>query len=96
MWDLLKWYISSCSNSVQYVRLHPTLMSILLYHYKQLTGCIEEVERIEAKVNDKKKVWLIKKKEGEEKQQEKEEAPSKIVALLRIKLLKVNNNSKNN
>jgi glycerol kinase len=48
-------------------------MSILLYHYKQLTGCIEEVERIEAKVNDKKKVWLIKKKEGEEKQQEKEE-----------------------
>jgi hypothetical protein len=39
---------------------------------------------------------LTKKKDGEEKQQEKEEAPSKIVALLRIKLLKINNNSKNN
>jgi hypothetical protein len=37
MWDIPKWYISACSNSVQYVRLHPLLMSILLYHYKQLT-----------------------------------------------------------
>jgi hypothetical protein len=34
MWELPKFYISACSNSVQYVRLHPILMSILLYHYK--------------------------------------------------------------
>jgi hypothetical protein len=34
MWDLPKWYISACSNSVQYVRLHPILMSILLYAFK--------------------------------------------------------------
>jgi hypothetical protein len=61
MWDLPKWYISACSNSVQYVRLHPILMSILLYNFKGLTQCMSEVERIEAKVNSKKKEWLIKK-----------------------------------
>ncbi|MDQ3967376.1 MAG: hypothetical protein M3275_03160 [Thermoproteota archaeon] len=53
MWDLPRWYISACSNSVQYVRLHPILMSILLCHYKQLTECVSEVERIEATVNSK-------------------------------------------
>ena len=62
MWDLPKWYISACSNSVQYVRLHPILMSILLYDYKKLTGCISEVERIEAKVNSKNKDWSTMKK----------------------------------
>jgi hypothetical protein len=55
MWELPKFYISARSNSVQYVRLHPILMSILLYHYKQLTNCILEVERIEDKVNRNKK-----------------------------------------
>ncbi|MDQ3909832.1 MAG: hypothetical protein M3232_05445 [Thermoproteota archaeon] len=50
LWELPKFYISACSNSVQSVRLHPILMSILLYHYKQLTECISEVEWIEAKV----------------------------------------------
>src|SRR5215210_8309138 len=40
MFELPKFYISACSNSVQYVRLHPILVSILLYHYKQLTECI--------------------------------------------------------
>jgi hypothetical protein len=44
MWELPKWYISACSNSVQYVWLHSLLMSILLYHYKQLTACISEIE----------------------------------------------------
>src|SRR5215211_477395 len=64
MWDIPRWYISACSNSVQYVRLHPILMSILLYHYKELTECISEVERIEAQVNNsKKKEWLTKKEE---------------------------------
>ena len=38
-----------CSYSVQYVRLRPILMSILLYHYKQLIECISEVEQIDAK-----------------------------------------------
>jgi hypothetical protein len=72
MWELPRWYISACSNSVQYVRLHPILMSILLYHYKQLTTCISKVERIEAKVNSKKKEWSSAKKK-EEEQEEKEE-----------------------
>ena len=65
MWDIPRWYLSACSNSVQYVRLHPILMSILLYHYKELTEYISEVERIEAGVNSKKKEWLTIKKEVE-------------------------------
>src|SRR5215203_1487567 len=84
MFELPKFYISACSNSVQYVRLHPILMSILLYHYKELTECISEVERIEARVNNsKKKEWLTKKKE-EEKQLEKEEVPTTLDSYLRI------------
>jgi hypothetical protein len=50
------------------VRLRPILMSILLYHYKQLIECISEVEQIDAKVNSKKKVLTKKKKEEEEEQ----------------------------
>lgn len=57
-------------------------MSILLYHYKQLTACISEVERIEAKVNGgKKKEWSTAKKEEEEKYQgkgENEEVPTTL------------------
>jgi hypothetical protein len=34
-------------------------MSILLYHYKQITECISEVEQIETKVNSKKKRRLM-------------------------------------
>ena len=71
MWDIPKWYISACFNSVQYVGLHPILMSILLYHYKQLTECISEVERIETRVNSKKKEWSITMKKEEEKNKEK-------------------------
>jgi hypothetical protein len=78
MWDLPKWYISACSNSVQYVRLHPILMSILLYDYKRLTECISEVERIESSVNSKKKGWLTMKEEEGEKWQEKEEASTTL------------------
>ena len=75
MWDLPKWYISACSNSVQYVRLHSILMSILLYHYKQLTACISEAERIEARVNSNmKKEWLTEKEERI--QEQKEEVPA--------------------
>src|SRR5918911_2519760 len=73
MWELPRWYISACSNSVQYVRLHPILMPILLYHYKQLTACVSEVEWIEAKVNSKKKEWLSTMKKEEVKKEEKEE-----------------------
>ena len=76
LWELPKFYISACSNSVQYIRLHPILMSILLYHYKQLTACVSEVERIEAKVNSKKKEWSTAKKE--EKHQGKEEMPTTL------------------
>ena len=50
MWNIPRWYISACSYSVQHVRLHPILMSIVFHHYKQLIECISEVEEIEAKV----------------------------------------------
>jgi hypothetical protein len=50
MFELPKFDISACSNSVQYVRLHPILMPILLYHYKVLTECISEVEEIEVEL----------------------------------------------
>jgi hypothetical protein len=79
MWDIPSWYISACSNSVQYVRLHPILMSILLCDYKELTQCVSEVERIESRLVRKKKEWLTvekKKKEEEQKEQEKKEVPN--------------------
>jgi hypothetical protein len=67
MFDIPRLYISACSNSVQYVRLHLILISILLYHYKQLTECIEQVEQIEVRVNNsKKRRGLTKEKEGEQ------------------------------
>ena len=50
MFDIPRFYISACSYSVQYIRLHPILMSILFHHYKELTECIEQVEEIEARV----------------------------------------------
>ena len=52
MWDIPRLYTSACSYAVQPVRLYPILMSILLHHFKELTECIKEVERIEAKVNN--------------------------------------------
>ena len=61
MFDIPRFYISACSYSVQYIRLHPILMSILFHHYKELTECIEQVEEIEARVNNKHR--LTKEKE---------------------------------
>ena len=73
MFDIPRFYISACSNSVQYVRLHPIMMSILLYHYKQLAKCISDVEQIETRVNNKYRRRLttttIIKEKGEEAKQ---------------------------
>jgi hypothetical protein len=51
MFDIPRLYTSACSYAVQPVRLYPILMSILLHHFKVLTECTKEVERIEAKVS---------------------------------------------
>jgi hypothetical protein len=49
MLDIPRLYIPACSYSVQYVRRHPILwISILLYHFKQLTDCSKQVEQIGA------------------------------------------------
>ena len=52
MFDIPRLYTSACSYAVQPVRLYPILMSILLHHFKELTECISEVERIEVKFNN--------------------------------------------
>jgi hypothetical protein len=52
MFDIPRLYTSACSYAVQPVRLYPILMSILLHHFKALTECIKEVERIEANLNN--------------------------------------------
>jgi hypothetical protein len=61
MFELPKFYISACSNSVQYVKLHSILMFKLLYNYRELTECSSEVEQIEAKVE---RLLLLKKEKG--------------------------------
>ena len=46
LWDIPRLYVSACSNSVQLVPLHPIIISILFYHYRELKECISEVEQI--------------------------------------------------
>jgi len=41
---------SACSASVQIIRIHPILMSILLHEFKQITECIEQVKQIEESI----------------------------------------------
>ena len=48
MWDIPKLYLSSCSNSVQLVPMHPIVMSILFHHYEELKECISEVKQMKA------------------------------------------------
>jgi hypothetical protein len=50
MFDIPRSYISACSYSIQYVRIYPTLMSILFHHYKQPSECISQVEQMSTKV----------------------------------------------
>jgi hypothetical protein len=64
MFDIPRLYTSACSYAVQPVRLYPILMSILLYHFKQLTQCISDAEQIEAKLG--KNNGLTREKEEEE------------------------------
>ena len=78
MWDILRLYVSACSNSVQLVPLHPIIISILFYHYKELKECIAEVKVIEeGHVNHRKKVeeeaWLTVKEQEEEEQETQEQ-----------------------
>lgn len=63
--DLPKFYISACSNSVQLVPLHPIIVSILFHHYKELKECTCEVEQREAKVNNKHSKFTVKEEEEE-------------------------------
>jgi hypothetical protein len=68
MFDIPRLYTSACSYAVQPVRLYPILMSILLHHFKELTECIKEIERLEAKLNSKNKGELLTKEKEEEEE----------------------------
>src|SRR5919109_1740743 len=81
MFDIPRNYISACSYSVQYVRLHPILMSILLYHYKQLTECISEVEQIEAKM---KGLLLLLPQSQRQQQQKTQEVAATLDSFISI------------
>jgi hypothetical protein len=59
------------------------LMSKLLYHFKELTECIEQVERIEAKANNKKKMGL---RMNEEKEENVELLPRSLAPPRQLKL----------
>ena len=76
MWDIPRLYTSACSYAVQPVRLYPILMSILLHHFKELTECIKEVERIEAKVNNNP--MNKKAEEGDLAKKEEEKIPATL------------------
>jgi hypothetical protein len=51
MWDIARLYISACSNSVQLVPLQPIVISILFHHYRELLGCIREIEHMQSKAS---------------------------------------------
>ena len=91
MWDIPRLYTSACSYAPNPVRLYPILMSILLHHFKELTECIKEVERIEAKVIhsnnpvNKKAEDLARNEEGIQPQrQEKAETKEMPITLDRF------------
>jgi hypothetical protein len=89
MFDIPRLYSSACSYAVQPVRLYPILMSILLYHYKQLTQCISEAERIEARLSSKNKVEGLTKENGEEKEHLPEPRPASATALSKQRQLRL-------
>ena len=45
MFDISRFYISACSNSVQYVKLHSILMFKLLSNYRELTDAPQRLSR---------------------------------------------------
>ena len=86
MFDIPRLYTSACSYAVQPVRLYPILMSILHYNFKELTQCISEAERIEAKVNRKNK-WSTK--ENEEEKEQLPQQPPTVAPLPPLRQLKL-------
>jgi len=62
-------------------------MSILFHHYKELKEYISEVERIGAKVNSRKKIGWLTKKEEEQKQEEKEVSCSDLAVDFNLYIL---------
>lgn len=50
MFAVPRLYLSACSYAACTVRIYPILMSILLYCFKQLADCTDQVEQIEREV----------------------------------------------
>jgi hypothetical protein len=87
MFDIPKSYISACSYSVQYVRLHPILMSILFHHYKQLTECVAHVEQMEARVKRQGLLIPLPQPPQEEQMNEEEQQMVRLQLLQFMRLL---------
>ena len=80
MFDIPRLYTSACSASVQIIRIHPILMSILLHHFKQLTECIEQVKEIEVKVKEEKQgLRMMPKRQVQEHHHHMKEQESDIL-----------------
>ena len=46
MWDIVRNYVSACSNSAQLVSLQPIMISTLFHHFEELKKCMRQVEEI--------------------------------------------------
>jgi hypothetical protein len=79
MFDIPRFYISSCSNSVQLVVLHPIIRSILFQHCKELIQLISEVEHIEARINKHRRLTI-----RERRRRRRILAPATTVKVIRI------------
>jgi hypothetical protein len=65
MFDIPKLYISACSNSCTVGSTPPYHYPLLFHHYKELNQCLSEIEKIEARVDSKKRRGLTIKEEEE-------------------------------
>ena len=87
MFDIPRLYTSVCSYAVQPERLYPILMSILLFNFKELTQCISEVERIEARFGKNKE--LTKEKEGKEQLPQQPRPAAAATTTTTVKVIRI-------
>jgi hypothetical protein len=46
MWDIPRLYTMACSGSASLVPFHPIAISILFHHYKELTECEKQINKL--------------------------------------------------
>lgn len=55
MWDISRLYITTCSNSVSLVPLHPIMISILFHHYKELMQLEAQIDQVKEEEEERSK-----------------------------------------